>query len=460
MNVAYSFNFTTHYFDFYNDEVIYIDVEPIVNTIKILKYYGEGDDLKKEKGVVFDLYNEDGTFYDSFVTNDKGVAEIRVPSGIYLVKQKNSSYGYKRVEDFEVNAVFYSRQPIKYTLVDEAIKFNLFINSKDIDCNFIVEDGISYRIKYEDKYLEFDGKNIFENIDGVVVYLKGFYYGDYVIEIINDSNNYVSDVDSLEVKIGDGSNFILKDGELSLEVDVIYNIKKGNLKVKTIKEEVNYRDNSFSYSYVDNEDVEVSLVADRDIVVNNNIVYKKGDVIERIITDSKGDYLLDDLYLGNYCLIDKDGNKNCFEVVDKEEILVKISSDLKKGNANVLNISSDLENIMGTVMEFTNSDGKIIHVGATNEDGIIKINDLVYGEYCFSQKSINNKYVLNDDSVCFSIDSGDVVNVEVVNKKAGKRLIIVPNTFSDKKDLRKLIVLLSILVGGIIYKIKVSNKSC
>ena len=458
-NKAYHLNYVYQYFTFEDEnEVIYLEVEPFINTIKVLKLYGEGDNLKEESGITFDIYNIDGSYYDSFTTGYDGIGIIKVPYGEYIVKQKNSSYGYAKVEDFYVDSRKSSRYPLAYNLVDEVVKSNLIINSKDLDGNLIVENGISYKIKKGDEYLEFDGIDEFESINGVVELPGKIEYGEYVIEIINNSNDYQNDEAEINFVISDNSNFEFVDGEFLLKIDVNFSLIKGMVNVKTYKEKIFYSDNNYYYDYVLNGNVKLDLIANEDIVINGEIVYKNGDKIRDIITDENGEYVIEDIYLGNYCLVDLNGNKKCFEVVDSKSLSVEIKEDLKKGTVIIHNISSDMKDILGTVMEFTDENEQLIYIAATNEEGIIKIDNLMYGEYCFSQKSVDSDYLINEEKVCFSITSDEVVQLEVVNKKAGKKLIMIPNTSSDKKSIKELIVLSLILLGGIIYKFKISNK--
>jgi uncharacterized surface anchored protein len=93
-------------------------------------------------------------------------------------------------------------------------------------------------------------------------------------------------------------------------------------------------------------------------------------------------------------------------------------------------------------------------MGVTNNDGVIKVDNLVYGEYCFKEKSVDDKYLINDDVVCFLLDSESVVDLEIVNKNKGNSIVDVPNTLSEYKAINKLFILFVIVVGVGIYKFK------
>lgn len=458
VNNAYYFENVDNYFNFFDDNIIYLDVHPVINNIRILKLYGDENNLISEVGIIFEIYNKDGSFYTDLVTDNEGIGEVSVPYGQYIIKQKTSSYGYKKVDDFSVDARKKQSSPISYTLVDEMIKTNLVINAINEEKEFVLENGISYRIKMNGEYIKVDEKVEFSSIDGVMEFPIKLGYGDYIIEIINNSKNFWSDVEKIEFSINDNSNFWVKDNELWLYVDINFIDRFGNVKINTFLEEMIYVDNSYYYDYKELGNVSFSVIANEDIVVNENIVYKNGDIVDSFITDVNGEYLLDKLYFGNYCLVMED-ERSCFEVNNEKQLEIKLRSDLKKGSVIVHNLSSDLENIMGTIMELYNNIGQVIYIGVTNEEGIINIKDLAYGDYCIKEKSIKEDYLLNEDEFCFSVNKNEFIKLEVINKKVGKKIINVPNTSSDKKSIKKLVLLVClVLFGGIIYKNKISNK--
>ena len=458
VNRAYYFDKIEYDFYFSGEEIIYLDVHPVINSFKFLKLYGDEEQLEKESGIEFEIYNNDGSVYSEFVTDANGESLVSLPYGKYVIKQKNSSYGYAMVDDILINVVRKKSDVINYTLVDNAIKSNLIINAKDSEGNIIIEDGISYKIKKDDKYLEFGGGSEFVSIDGQMILPSKISYGNYIVEIVNNSKNYKNIFDDIELTIDDNSDFIFRDNELLVELDIIYDVKKGGVIIDTYKEKIDYYDNNYEYSYVKKENVELEMIADSDIVINNTVIYKSGDTVFDVITDKDGKYVLSDVYLGNYCLVDKSMKKVCFEVVSDINTEVKINENLQKSSVVIENISSDMEKIMGTVIEVFNKDGQVVYVGSTNEEGVIKINDLIYGDYCIKERSVDDIYLLNEEEICFSINSDKVVELEIVNKKRGREIVFIPNTFSDKKSVRKLGVLIILFIGGIFYKIKIYNK--
>lgn len=458
-NYAYILNNVFQKIKFDDDEIIYVDVVPVINEYKITKLYGEGDYLIREEGITFDIYNVDGTLYHSVVTDEDGVCSFKLPYGKYTVRQRNSSYGYSRVEDFDIDVNKKISNIISYTLVDEIIKTNLIISAKDEDGNLILDDTFKYKIKNNNGYLKINGVSEFESVDGVMVFPDKLGVGEYVIEVVNDGKSYKEKSSSINLVIDNSSNLILKDGEFYLEVNVVYDLVKGKIEVNTYKEIIKIKDDSYYYDYVKNNNVKLEMIANDDIIINNKVIYNKGEKISDITTDEDGSYILDNVYLGSYCLIDADSNSSCFEVVDDEKIKVTVKEELDKGSVSIHNISSSSEDIKGTVMELYDSNNKLIYVGSTNDMGIIELKDLSYGDYCFKEKSVKNSYLINNDKVCFSINNDNLVSLEIINKINNNKLINVPNTFSEGSNIKKIFVLLLIILGGYMYKIKISNSN-
>jgi len=350
--------------------------------------------------------------------------------------------------------------PVRYTLMDEVLKCNLIINTKDSAGNLILDSGFSYRIKQDGNYLIVGGKDVFESVNGVVIVPVKLGYGDYEIEVVNNSDNYIEKLEVINVSINDNSNFVVSDGDIKLEVDINYDVVKGSVMVNTYIEDIKIKDNTFYYDYVVDGNVKLDLVAGSDIIVNGVVKYKKDEVINNFITNKDGNYLIADMYLGNYCLVLEDSNRKCFDVLGDKRVDIDIKKKIDKGNVVIHNISNNLDNVSGSIMELYNSDNKLMYVGATNEDGIIKISDLVYGDYCIRQKSVGSNYILNKEEICFSLDNKDDEDVEIVNKIRDRKFIEVPNTSSDKRSIKKLIMLLLLVIsGGIIYKVKVVNRN-
>lgn len=97
-----------------------LENEIIKKKVEINKDYGDGVNTKKESGIHFDIYDYKNELYDTIVTNDQGYACIYLPYGKYLIKQRNSTKGYAKIESFIVDAT--NEEPLKYNFYDYKIK--------------------------------------------------------------------------------------------------------------------------------------------------------------------------------------------------------------------------------------------------------------------------------------------------------------------------------------------------
>lgn len=448
-NDAYELNDEEICFEFNEnfDDVVYLEVNPVLYDLQILKLYGKSNDLQVEEGVIFDIYNYDGSLYERVITDDSGMINMKIPYGKYFVKQISGKSGYEMVEDFEVLAIGDNKE-LKYTLVDKSVLVDLIINSRDVENNLIRDNDIIYKIVNVEtnEYVKIDGKSEFRNNDGKVL-VEDIEYGNYVVEIIDNSLDYERIIDKIEVYINDDSDFKFHNGKLEMEVDANYSLVKGGVKIRAYEEIFVSNEGSFYYKYVNDGGSKFDLVSDENIMVNGEIIYKKGDKILDIVTNDNGEYVIGDLYRGKYVLISEYGVKKEFYINNKVIVDVEFKKKAKKGEGIIYNIADDGDGIENSVIDIYDENNEVIFVGITNDRGMIDIKDLVVGDYCFRQKKVDNKYIFNDNKYCFSISDDKIVELEIVNKLKKEQEIEVPNTFNEGKKVFKLII--TILVGGI-----------
>lgn len=91
--------------------------EVIKNKIKLYKYIGN-DNKKVESNIIFMIYDSDNNLYSEVTTDENGIVEVELPYGIYTFKQKNTTDGYNKVEDFKVEVKEENDNVIEYYLYD------------------------------------------------------------------------------------------------------------------------------------------------------------------------------------------------------------------------------------------------------------------------------------------------------------------------------------------------------
>lgn len=469
-SIGYSINNKINNFVVNNDtKEIIIEQQLISNRFELRKVYGSDGNYKPEALVIFMIYDSNGNFYKYLITDHDGIEDFRLPYGKYVIKQHNSTSGYSMVEDFvievreqrEVTDITY------YNLVDELIKVKLKINNFEQESGELLSlKNFLYKIKdkNDNRYLEIDGKSVFEVGElGMLLISDGIIYGDYILEQVGVPKGILLSDKEIEFGINDTSKISLIDGNLVMELDFYNKIVKGNVIVKSL-EEIFYKSvNNYGYKKDVRGNSSFSLIADKDIIFNNKIIYNSGEVVYNGVTDEEGNLIINNLYLGNYCLIDEFTNeKQCFilesvdnkvKLIEKELEFVKV---LDKGNLFIKNISSKGDNIIDSVFEVVDNEGDVIYSGMTNEEGIIKVGNLLYGDYCIKQKSINSKYVINNEDICFSLTKDK--NIEITNEILVKDVIKVPNTFSKSNGGYLFFVILA-MIGTVIIVYKKIFKS-
>lgn len=105
------YNINTNMYEFeinennLNPEII-IENDVIKSKIRLTKYFGTKEEFKKnkmkyEKEISFEIFNEKNEKVFDGITDKNGSLEVELPYGKYVIRQKNSTKGYKKVPDYE-----------------------------------------------------------------------------------------------------------------------------------------------------------------------------------------------------------------------------------------------------------------------------------------------------------------------------------------------------------------------
>ncbi len=460
-------------FDLVGEDIEIVVKEYVIkNTIELLKVYGKNEEDKffLEDNVGFSIWNMDGSIYSTIFTDELGIASIQLPYGIYTFKQDNTTYGYSKIDDFEVVVDTVRDEIIRYTLVDSLIKTNIHIITYDHEIGEVIKSNdFQYKIQNKEtlEYYKYEGEDTFSTIDGEITLPFQLPYGDYILEQVGVPNGYILNTEKYEFTINDLSLLEVIDGELVFTIDYYNSLQMAELDIVTNKEIFHTITNDYEYQKETWGNVELSLVAMEDIYVRGELQYQSGDVALTFVTDEEGNVLIDSIYIGSYCLIEKEsGLEYCFDLNEESKDSLIIHKDiemtllLEKTDVILQDTSVLGDLIEGSVVEFYDQDKNLIYTGITNEEGIIKLVKLPKGSYCFKQKEVPDDYLLLEEETCFEItDTSFAKDVSIVNQLAPKKLIQVPNTFTNKKDLFKLFLLVLIGVGIVVLVYEKSHHS-
>ena len=113
----------------------------IKKKIEISKKFGDGESSSLESGIGFDIINSKGDLVDTIVTDSNGYASIILPFGKYTIKQRNTTPGYKMIDDMDINVEDNKDEMIE--LYDYKIKVpNTHIDSKGSILNILILLGV------------------------------------------------------------------------------------------------------------------------------------------------------------------------------------------------------------------------------------------------------------------------------------------------------------------------------
>lgn len=218
------------------------------------------------------------------------------------------------------------------------------------------------------------------------------------------------------------SQNILK-GKIDVPVIANYNIKglevKGNIEVKKYGEGIDGDKISLEgvifALYDENKNYIKETSTDKDGKAIFSDLSKGKYFIKEISNDGK--FVLDD----NYYEVNLKVNENN-RIID---VFLELENKLKRGNLKIKKIDFDTKIPIKDTEFIIMKDEKIIYQGKTNTDGIIELNDLVYGIYKIKEVMASNGYVLNEMIYEVKIDDEDKdVYLEIENELKKGKLVI------------------------------------
>lgn len=222
--------------------------------------------------------------------------------------------------------------------------------------------------------------------------------------------------------VSSDSQNVLK-GKMDVPVIANYDIKglelKGNIKIKKYGEVIDGDKISLEgvifALFDENKNYIKEATTDKDgKVIFGNL--KKGKYFIKEVSNDKK-FVLDD----NYYEANLKVNENN-RIID---IFLELENKLKKGDLKIKKIDFDTKIPIKDTEFIIMKDEKIIYQGRTNVDGIIELNDLVYGIYKIKEVIASNGYLLNEMIYEVKIDDENKdVYIEIENELKKGKLVI------------------------------------
>lgn len=222
--------------------------------------------------------------------------------------------------------------------------------------------------------------------------------------------------------VSSDSQNVLK-GKMDVPVIANYDIKglelKGNIKIKKYGEVIDGDKISLEgvifALFDENKNYIKEATTDKDGKAIFNNLSKGKYFIKEVSNDKK--FVLDD----NYYEANLKANENN-RIID---IFLELENKLKKGDLKIKKIDFDTKTPIKDTEFIIMKDDKIIYQGKTNADGIIELNDLVYGIYKIKEVMASNGYVLNEMIYEVKIDDENKdVYIEIENELKKGKLVI------------------------------------
>ena len=222
--------------------------------------------------------------------------------------------------------------------------------------------------------------------------------------------------------VSSDSQNVLK-GKMDVPVIANYDIKglelKGNIKIKKYGEAIDGDKISLEgvifALFDENKNYIKEATTDKDGKAIFNNLSKGKYFIKEVSNDKK--FVLDD----NYYEANLKVNENN-RIID---IFLELENKLKKGDLKIKKIDFDTKTPIKDTEFIIMKDEKIIYQGKTNADGIIELNNLVYGIYKIKEVIASNGYLLNEMIYEVKIDDENKdVYIEIENELKKGKLVI------------------------------------
>lgn len=282
------------------------------------------------------------------------------------------------------------------------IRTRAFVEIKlfDIDTNEIIKIDNAYFKIFDilnNEYINYDGNEIFETVDGILNIPFFLEESDYYIEQVKAPYGY---------ELVDEKQYIYLDFKSPKDIEMTYYNKKmyGSIEIKKYGEYLeNLKNNEIEYKDILLNGVEFSLYAQEDIYdYDGSILFEKDQIIDSKIT-KEGSVIFDNLPYGKYYIVETSGlqgfifddKKYEFSIIDNQRKNMTIRNNLEKYNLTIIKTDGNIF-LEDAVIEIYNEEKQLLNRYFTDKNGKIIIENLPYGIYYVKECKAPDGYQLDD----------------------------------------------------------------
>ncbi|KMY43500.1 hypothetical protein AC622_04020 [Bacillus sp. FJAT-27916] len=381
------------------------DTQTNFGSIEITKI--DADTKEKLAGAEFTL-SQDGKVIKTGTTNEKGILKFEdLPFGTYELKETKAPEGYEANGEVKTITIGEGEnQHIQITFEDKAVTPE--VKTGSIEITKIDKDTKEKLAGAEFTLLQ-DGKVIktgTTNEKGILKF-EDLPFGTYELKETKAPEGYETNNEVKSITIGEGESQLIQITFEDKAVTPKPEVKTGSIEITKIDKDTQEK------------------LAGAEFTLSQN-----GKVIKTGVTDENGIVKFEDLPFGTYELKETkapEGYEANNEVktitigegenqhiqITFEDKAVTPTPEEKTGSIEITKIDKDTQEKLAGA-EFTLSqDGKVIKTGVTDENGIVKFDDLPFGTYELKETKAPEGYEANNEVKTITIGEGENQHIQI-----------------------------------------------
>lgn len=310
-------NFTVEY----NNINLTVKENVVKGSVAIIKHSDDGSTQIEhpEANAEFQVYLKSASSYDNakdyekdiIVTAEDGFAQTKdLPFGTYIVHQTKGVDGAEFMPDFEVT-IAENGKVYKFIINNAPYEALVQIVKKDIDTGKVIQcAGVGFKIKdlktgeFITQHINYptptDLDTFYTDVTGMLMLPETLKSGDYELYEISAPEGYVLSQEPVKFTIDGSQEVVTVDMNNKRQLGTFTLNKTGEVLTGFKETET---DNGIKYVPVYTETGLAGAVyefrAAEDIVVNGDIVYSQGEVVDTVTTTENGVMTIE-LPLGKY----------------------------------------------------------------------------------------------------------------------------------------------------------------